>query len=117
MIAFTDGGIFGLGLGNSIQKYDYIPEAHNDFIETLHDYGYFGLFLLIAFIAMLFKEWYYQFREHTEQLAIYSFSMIVTIFFATFSYFFIESTVINYMAVYWGIVFAKRKLHREGLEE
>lgn len=43
--------------------------------------------------------------------------MIVTIFFATFSYFFIESTVINYMAVYWGIVFAKRKLHREGLEE
>ena len=64
-----------------------------------------------------FKEWYYQFREHTEQLAIYSFSMIVTIFFATFSYFFIESTVINYMAVYWGIVFAKRKLHREGLEE
>ena len=32
MIAFTDGGIFGLGLGNSIQKYDYIPEAHNDFI-------------------------------------------------------------------------------------
>ena len=117
LIAFTDGGIFGLGLGNSIQKYDYIPEAHNDFIETLHDYGYFGLFLLIAFIAMLFKEWYYQFREHTEQLAIYSFSMIVTIFFATFSYFFIESTVINYMAVYWGIVFAKRKLHREGLEE
>ena len=95
LIAFTDGGIFGLGLGNSIQKYDYIPEAHNDFIETLHDYGYFGLFLLIAFIIMLFREWYYQFREHTEQLAIYSFSMIVTIFFATFSYFFIESTVIN----------------------
>lgn len=24
LIAFTDGGIFGLGLGNSIQKYDYI---------------------------------------------------------------------------------------------
>ena len=26
LIAFTDGGIFGLGLGNSIQKYDYIPD-------------------------------------------------------------------------------------------
>ena len=26
---------FGLGLGNSIQKYDYIPEAHNDFIEVV----------------------------------------------------------------------------------
>lgn len=113
--------IFGHGINSVFQTVtiysDVRIKAHNDFIETLHDYGYFGLFLLIAFIAMLFKEWYYQFREHTEQLAIYSFSMIVTIFFATFSYFFIESTVINYMAVYWGIVFAKRKLHREGLEE
>lgn len=35
LIAFTDGGIFGLGLGNSIQKYDYIPEAHNDFIGAI----------------------------------------------------------------------------------
>ena len=113
--------IFGHGINSVFQTVtiysDVRIKAHNDFIETLHDYGYFGLFLLIAFIIMLFREWYYQFREHTEQLAIYSFSMIVTIFFATFSYFFIESTVINYMAVYWGIVFAKRKLHREGLEE
>lgn len=113
--------IFGHGINSVFQTVtiysDVRIKAHNDFIETLHDYGYFGLFLLIAFIVMLFRGWYYQFREHTEQLAIYSFSMIVTIFFATFSYFFIESTVINYMAVYWGIVFAKRKLHREGLEE
>lgn len=35
LIAFADGGIFGLGLGNSIQKYDYIPEAHNDFIGAI----------------------------------------------------------------------------------
>ena len=76
--------IFGHGINSVFQTVtiysDVRIKAHNDFIETLHDYGYFGLFLLIAFIAMLFKEWYYQFREHTEQLAIYSFSMIVTIF-------------------------------------
>ena len=34
MIAFTDGGIFGLGLGNSIQKYDYIPEANKPHEEV-----------------------------------------------------------------------------------
>ena len=49
LIAFTDGGIFGLGLGNSIQKSDYIPEAHNDFIGAIiyEELGIFGLALMI----------------------------------------------------------------------
>lgn len=54
--------IFGHGINSVFQTVtiysDVRIKAHNDFIETLHDYGYFGLFLLIAFIAMLFKEQY-----------------------------------------------------------
>ena len=55
MIAFTDGGIFGLGLGNSIQKYDYIPEAHNDFIGAIiyEELGIFGLALMIIPTAII----------------------------------------------------------------
>ena len=30
--AFASGGRWGTGLGNSIQKFDYLPEAHTDFI-------------------------------------------------------------------------------------
>ncbi|MCC7299601.1 MAG: putative lipid II flippase FtsW [Verrucomicrobia bacterium] len=30
--AFASGGPYGVGLGNSIQKYHYLPEAHTDFI-------------------------------------------------------------------------------------
>jgi cell division protein FtsW len=30
--AFASGGLQGVGLGNSIQKYHYLPEAHTDFI-------------------------------------------------------------------------------------
>jgi len=30
--AFASGGAYGTGLGNSIQKYYYLPEAHTDFI-------------------------------------------------------------------------------------
>ena len=32
LIAFKNGGITGKGLGNSTQKYLYLPEAHTDFI-------------------------------------------------------------------------------------
>ena len=31
-IAIKNGGVFGLGFGNSTQKYLYLPEAHTDFI-------------------------------------------------------------------------------------
>jgi cell division protein FtsW len=31
-IAFGAGGVEGLGLGNSRQKFSYLPEAHTDFI-------------------------------------------------------------------------------------
>ena len=55
LIAFADGGIFGLGLGNSIQKYDYIPEAHNDFIGAIiyEELGVFGLALIIIPTAII----------------------------------------------------------------
>lgn len=32
MIAMNNGGLFGVGLGNSTQKYMYLPEGHTDFI-------------------------------------------------------------------------------------
>ena len=32
MIAINNGGLFGVGLGNSTQKYMYLPEGHTDFI-------------------------------------------------------------------------------------
>ena len=49
LIAFAGGGIFGRGPGNSIQKFDYIPEAHNDFIGAIiyEELGIFGLALII----------------------------------------------------------------------
>lgn len=34
-IAINDGGLFGLGLGNSKQKYSYIPEPHTDSIFAI----------------------------------------------------------------------------------
>lgn len=49
-IAFNNGGLGGLGLGNSTQKYLYLPEAYTDFIFaiTVEELG------LIAAIGILF---------------------------------------------------------------
>ncbi|MBE3090307.1 MAG: putative lipid II flippase FtsW [Actinobacteria bacterium] len=60
LIALGSGNILGLGLGNSIQKYSYLPEAHTDFIFAIlgEEFGMVGtlvviaLFLLLAFIGI-----------------------------------------------------------------
>jgi cell division protein FtsW len=51
LIAFGRGGIFGVGLGDSIQKLFYLPEAHTDFLfsvlaEELGLVGILGVILL-----------------------------------------------------------------------
>ncbi len=54
--AFGSGGIFGVGLGFSKQKYAYLPMAHNDFIyaiigEELGLVGTVGLLVLFAVLV------------------------------------------------------------------
>ena len=56
-IAINSGGLFGKGLGNSTQKYLYLPEAHTDFIfaiiiEELGIAGGVALFLLYIYLLM-----------------------------------------------------------------
>ena len=52
LIAFSNGGLFGLGFGNSKQKFGYIPESHNDFIGAIiyEELGLFGLALILSLI-------------------------------------------------------------------
>jgi len=55
-IAIGSGGVFGRGLGQSVQKIFYLPEAHTDFIlaiigEELGIIGLFGLLVLYAAVA------------------------------------------------------------------
>ncbi|HLB56136.1 MAG TPA: putative lipid II flippase FtsW [Coxiellaceae bacterium] len=55
LIAFGRGGIFGVGLGNSIQKLFYLPEAHTDFIFAVigEELGFIGELLLIILFVLL----------------------------------------------------------------
>ncbi|MBF0911865.1 MAG: putative lipid II flippase FtsW [Atopobiaceae bacterium] len=54
--AFGSGGIFGVGLGFSRQKYSYLPMAHNDFIFAVigEELGFVGICgLLVVFGALV----------------------------------------------------------------
>lgn len=58
LYAIGSGGLFGKGLGNSIQKLEYIPEAHNDMIFSIicEELGLFGAIAVIAmFILLLWR--------------------------------------------------------------
>lgn len=54
LYAIGSGGLFGLGLGNSKQKYLYLPEPHNDFIFAVlaEELGFFGCAIVIILFAL-----------------------------------------------------------------
>ena len=57
-IALNDGGLFGLGIGRSRQKYSYIPEPHTDSVFAIigEEYGLLRSSLIfIAYIVILFR--------------------------------------------------------------
>lgn len=58
LIAIGSGGVFGSGLGGSIQKLFYLPEAHTDFLFAVYaeEFGFIGAILLISiYIWFLFR--------------------------------------------------------------
>ena len=57
IMAFASGGLFGRGIGNSTMKYNYLPEAHNDYILAIigEECGFVGTVLFfIVFGLMIF---------------------------------------------------------------
>lgn len=65
LIAFAQNGIFGRGLGNSTQKFGYIPEAYNDYITAIifEELGIFGLALIIIpYTLIIWRLFHYAYR-------------------------------------------------------
>lgn len=50
------GGLFGLGLGNSIQKHFYLPEPQTDFIFSVisEEFGFMGILIISALFILIF---------------------------------------------------------------
>lgn len=61
MLAIGSGGLFGVGLGNSRQKFLYLPESQNDFIFAVvcEELGLVGATLILAIFALLIIRGYW----------------------------------------------------------
>lgn len=58
LIAFGRGEWFGMGLGNSLQKQFFLPEAHTDFIFSIYaeEFGFLGVLVLVAtYVCLVIK--------------------------------------------------------------
>ena len=61
LIAFGRGGWFGVGLGKSIQKLFYLPEAHTDFLFAViaEELGLLGMLVVVALFTLLVVRIFY----------------------------------------------------------
>ena len=86
LLALGSGGIFGVGLGGSIQKTVYLPEAHNDFIMSIvgEETGFVGITVVMVLFALFFYRCYRVVlgqRNLRDRLTAYGLTLIIALSF------------------------------------
>ena len=79
LMAIGRGGLWGVGLGNSLQKIFYLPEAHTDFIFAIfcEEIGAIGGILVLAvFLVIVLRllNWSYYFQARQQLFYCYYFA-------------------------------------------
>lgn len=71
LISFGSGGWFGVGLGASIQKYQYLPEATTDSIFAIigEEFGFFGSLIFTFIMLFLIHRIYLIVRSAPDKLS------------------------------------------------
>lgn len=65
LMAFGRGGLFGEGMGNSLIKLQYLPEAHTDFVSSIlgEEFGFIGLLVVLLLeLILVYKAFSLSFR-------------------------------------------------------
>ncbi|MDO4182499.1 MAG: putative lipid II flippase FtsW [Coriobacteriia bacterium] len=85
--AFSEGGIFGVGLGNSYEKYLYLPMAETDFIFAIigEELGLVGaLLVMVLFAVLLFAGLRIAYAAHSSFSTMLAGAVIVMLCFQAF---------------------------------
>ncbi|MDC3181002.1 putative lipid II flippase FtsW [Gammaproteobacteria bacterium] len=73
LMAIARGGLWGVGLGQSLQKQFYLPEAHTDFIYAImaEEVGVIGCCLILSCYILLFARMFYWMIKACRQDALF----------------------------------------------
>ncbi len=79
-IALSSGGLFGQGLGSSMQKLFYLPEQYNDFILAIigEELGFIFLIILLILYFILYTR-IFIFYKRTSKISQFSANIILSI--------------------------------------
>lgn len=83
LVAFSRGGLLGVGLGQSVQKYGYLPEANNDFIIALiaEELGFVGVMaLLLLYAILIYRLVYFALKVKSEKDKVILMGTVIYIF-------------------------------------
>jgi len=74
LIALGRGEIFGVGLGGSVEKLHWLPEAHTDFLLAVigEEFGFIGVFTIIALFMWLTRRIMYIGRQAIAMDRVFS---------------------------------------------
>jgi len=86
LLALGSGGIFGKGLGGSIQKTGQLPEAHNDFIIAIigEEVGFVGVTVIMILFAVFFYRCYKVAlgqKDLRDRLSAYGLTLVIALSF------------------------------------
>lgn len=82
LLSIGSGGLFGAGLGESRQKYLWVPEPHNDFIFSIvcEELGLIGALAIIAlFIALIWRGFVIASRAKDQFSTLMAFGLTIQI--------------------------------------
>jgi O-antigen ligase len=87
--------------------------VHNDFLEILFDYGVIGIILYILFYLYLIKEAISMVKNKYTYSGEFAASIIISLFLALFSFYFIDDTYIVCGMICYGLILSDWRRYRE----
>lgn len=95
-LALGNGAVFGQGIGNSQQKYAYVPEASSDSIFAIiaEEVGFFGSMILIILFISYFLAANAMFKANEEKVDLYHYLLFYALLAGV-----IAQTLLNLSAV------------------
>ena len=87
LVAFSNGGLLGVGVGKGLQKLNYLPAAHTDYIFPAigEEFGLAGTLLIVVLYALWALRIYALYRRSADPfLAVLTWGLAASILFPMF---------------------------------